>query len=209
MRYSPLVPTFALAGALVLGCTEQSTPTDPSTRPAPSLKAETIRDEIPFTIFLGSGNPDITALFGVPPDELSASCDGAESTELVERIAVTHPTSPNFGGLLQHIRIREPELSAVVWPIDLGEGGDLCDLVEQGVEPLVGTVRLMVNDNEGEFFSDAPGANAFSIRLVGTVTDQETGQRYHIQGWIQIVVLPDGSEKFLPNPFLKLTPMGG
>ena len=201
--------TTVFAGTLILGCGEHSDVTDPIPDVIPSFRAEFSEIEQPFTITLSSGGPDITALFGVPPDELSAVCSGEESSELVDVITVNHPTSPNFGGQLAHVRITEAELSAVVWPIDLGPGGDLCELVEQGVQPLVGTVRLMVNDNEGEFFLDAPGANAFSIRLVGTVTDQGTGQRYHIQGWIQLVLLPDGTEKFLPNPFVQLRPIGG
>ena len=86
----------------------------------------------------------------------------------------------------------------------LATGVDLCDL-----QPFVGTVNVTVNDNEGEFFETAPGANAFFHRFVGTVTDQETGQRYHLQGRIQIVVLPDGTFKFLPVPFLSLRPIGG
>lgn len=77
------------------------------------------------------------------------------------------------------------------------------------MQPFVGTVKVTLNDNEGEFFETAPGANAFVIRFVGTVTDQETGQRYHLQGAIQIVVLPNGTFTFPPVPFLRLTPIGG
>jgi hypothetical protein len=41
------------------------------------------------------------------------------------------------------------------------------------------------------------------------VTDQETGQRYHLQGRFQVLVSPDGTSKFLPVPFLSLRPIGG
>lgn len=169
----------------------------------PDLKAEIDRFEQIFVISLNSGDPDITSLFGVSPEELPAFCAGAELHEVVEGVSVTHPTRD---GLSEHVRLSSKEMSAIVWPIDLGPGGDLCDL--QGVQPLIGTVNFMLNDNEGEFFETAPGANAFSIRLVGTVTNPETGQRYHVQASIQIVVLPDGTFKELPTRFIQLTPMG-
>jgi hypothetical protein len=89
---------------------------------------------------------------------------------------------------------------------DVGAGGDICD---SQVQPFVGTVNFIFNDNEGEFFETAPGANAFFQRLVGTVTDQETGQRYHLQGAIQIVILQDGTVKEIPVSFLSLRPIGG
>ena len=83
--------------------------------------------------------------------------------------------------------------------VDIGPGGDICD--HKDLTPLgIGTVRATINHNEGEFFM--PGANAFLIRFVGTVTDSETGQRYHLQGSIQIVVLPYGTSEELPSRFL-------
>lgn len=87
-------------------------------------------------------------------------------------------------------------------------GIDFCDF--QGVQPLAaGTVHALLNDNEGNFFETAPGANAFINRFQGNLTNPETGQRYHLQAAIQIVVLPDGTTKFPPVPFLSLTPIGG
>jgi hypothetical protein len=83
---------------------------------------------------------------------------------------------------------------------------DVCDIATQ---PFVGTVRFTFVDNEGEFFETAPGANAFSQRFVGTVTDLETGQRYHLQGAIAFVILPDGTVKELPVPFLRRNSIGG
>jgi hypothetical protein len=104
------------------------------------------------------------------------------------------------------VLITGQDVSALVWPIDVGAGGDICDF---DVQPFVGTVNFTFNDNEGQFFETAPGANAFLTRFVGTVTDQATGQRYHLQGAFQIVILQDGTFKFLPVPFLSLTPIGG
>ena len=119
-------------------------------------------------------------------------------------MVVTHPTKQ--GGTSEHVLIRGKDVSALVWPVDIGAGGDVCDLA---VQPFVGTVNVTLNDNEGQFFETAPGANAFFIRFVGTVTDPETGQRYHLAGAIQMLFLPDGTFKQLPVPFLRLTPIGG
>jgi len=85
-------------------------------------------------------------------------------------------------------------------------GGDICD---PALQPFVGTVKVTINDNKGQYWETAPGANAFVVRFVGTVTDQATGQRYQLQGSLQIVVLPDGTFKFPPSRFLSLTPIGG
>jgi hypothetical protein len=117
---------------------------------------------------------------------------------------VTHPSKQ--GGTSAHVLTKGKDVSALVWPVDIGPGGDVCDLA---LQPFVGTVNVTINDNEGEFFETAPGANAFLIRFVGTVTDQATGQRYHLQGSIQIVFFQDGTVKELPVTFLRLTPIGG
>lgn len=204
MRPSLLLPLTVLAGALVLGCDDPPSVTDPVRDATPSFKAEVSRFEAPQIISIASANPDIAAVIGVGLEEFPAVCAGAQPQELADWMVVTHPSKQ--GGTSAHYLIKDKEFSALVWPVDIGEGGDVCDL---DVQPFVGTVHLTYNDNEGEFFQTAPGANAFVIRFVGTVTDSESGQRYHLQGAIQIVVLPDGEFKFLPVPPIRLTPIGG
>jgi hypothetical protein len=204
MRHSSLLPTAALASALLLGCSDQPGGTDPNPDATPSLKAEISRFETPLIISFASGDPDIAALVGVSLEHFPALCAGAEPEAVAETMIVTHPSRQ--GGTSAHVLTKGTEVPALVWPVDIGPGGDVCDLT---VQPFVGTVNVTINDNEGEFFETAPGANAFFIRFVGTVTDTETGQRYHLQGAIQIVVLPDGTFTFPPVPFLSLTPIGG
>ena len=70
---------------------------------------------------------------------------------------VTHPTKQ--GGTSEHVLIKATELSALVWLVDVGTGGSPCDLPR--LQPFVGTVNVTLNDNEGQFFETAPGANAF------------------------------------------------
>jgi hypothetical protein len=206
MRRSLLLPMVSLAGAFALGCADRPGLTDSAPDAAPFVAAEVDRFEQPvvFSFGLGAGDESVVALIGVGFEEFPAVCAGAAPQELADWMVVTHPSKQ--GGTSAHVQIKSNELSALVWPVDIGAGGDVCDLAEQ---PFVGTVRFTFVDNEGEFFETAPGANAFSQRFVGTVTDLETGQRYHLQGAIALVILPDGTVKELPVPFLRLTPIGG
>jgi hypothetical protein len=200
-----LLSTAALGGALALGCGDQPGVTDPDPNAAPSFNAEISRFEQPLIVFFGLGGPDpIAAHLGVSLEDFPAFCDGAEPEAVADAMIVTHPTSQ--GGTSEHVLITAKDLNALVWQVDVGEPGvDICKL-----QPLaVGTVHLTLNDNEGQFFETAPGGNAFFIRFVGTVTNPETGQRYHLEGAIQVVVLPDGTFTFPPVPFLSLTPIGG
>jgi hypothetical protein len=204
MRRSFLLSTVALAGVLALGCGDQPGVTDPDRDFAPSLGAEISRFVQPFIFFFGQEAPPIAAHFGVSLEDFPAFCEGAEPEAVADAMIVTHPTQQ--GGTSEHVLITAKELNALVWQVDVGEPGvDICQL-----QPLaVGTVHVTFNDNEGQFFETAPGANAFFTRFVGTVTDQATGQRYHLQGAVQIVILQDGTFKLLPVPFLSLTPIGG
>ena len=194
----------ALAFALVLGCGDHPGVTDPDRRAPPSF--DVARFEQPLLVFFGQASPPIAVFLGVTAEEFPALCAGTLEPQLVANtMIVTHPTKQ--GGTSEHVLIKATELSALVWLIDVGAGGSPCDHPE--VQPFVGTVKLIYNDNEGQFFESAPGANAFHTKFVGTVTDQATGQRYHLQGADQIVILPDGTFKPLPLTFLRLRPIGG
>ena len=205
MRRSSFLPTTALASALLLGCSDQPVGTDPKPDATPPLMAAVSRVEAPLSIFFGQEAPPLAAVLGVTVEELPAWCAGTFEGQPVTTMTVTHPTQQ--GGISETIRTTATDLSALVWPVDVGAGGGPCDFPD--VQPFVGTVKATITDNEGNFFETAPGANAFSIRFVGTVTDQETGQRYQLQGSLHIVVLPDGTFTFPPSRFLSLTPIGG
>jgi hypothetical protein len=209
MRHSLLLPAAVLAAALGIGCGEQSGVTNPDpvgSHPYNGTLSNTTeiqRFEDFLVISQAQADPPLVALVGVGLEEFPDFCAGAAPQELSNFLIITHPSKQ--GGTSAHVQIKNNELSALVWQVDVGTGADICQL-----EPLaVGTVKVMLNDNEGEFFETAPGANAFFYQFVGTVTDQETGQRYHLKGKFQIVVLPDGTPKFLPVPFLSLRPIGG
>jgi len=206
MRRSSFLPTTALASALLLGCSDQPVGTDPKPDATPPVMASVSRVETPFFVFFGQAEPPIAAFLGVTAEEFPALCAGTLEPQLVANtVIVTHPTKQK--GISEHILSMANELSVLVWPVDVEAGGSPCDFPD--VQPFVGTVKATITDNEGNFFETAPGANAFSIRFVGTVTDQETGQRYQLQGSLHIVVLPDGTFTFPPSRFLSLTPIGG
>jgi hypothetical protein len=208
MRHSLLLPTAVLTGALGMGCSDQSGVTNPdpgvTNRYDGTLASATeiLRFEAPVVIFHGQEDPPLAAIIGVSLEEFPDFCAGAEPQEVADWLIVTHPSKQ--GGTSAHVQVKDNELSALVWPVDVGTGVDLCDL-----QPFVGTVNFTFNDNEGEFFETAPGANAFFQRFVGTVTDQETGQRYHLAGAVQTIIFQDGTVKTLPVPFLSLRPIGG
>jgi len=206
MRRSSFLPTTALASALLLGCSDQPVGTNPNPDATPPLMAAVSRVETPFFVFFGQAEPPIAAFLGVTAEEFPALCAGTLEPQLVANtVIVTHPTKQK--GISEHILSMANELSVLVWPVDVEAGGSPCDFPD--VQPFVGTVKAIYNDNEGQFFETAPGANAFVTKFVGTVTDQETGQRYHVQGAIRIVISPDGTFTVLPLPFLSLTPIGG
>jgi hypothetical protein len=197
------------ACGLVLGCSDQSGVTnhDPggisSYDGTLSNATEIQRFEDFLIISQAQADPPLVALVGVGLEEFPDFCAGAAPQELSNFLIITHPSKQ--GGTSAHVQVKNNELSALVWQVDVGTGADICQL-----EPLaVGTVKVMLNDNEGEFFETAPGANAFFYQFVGKVTDQETGQRYHLQGRFQVLISPDGTSKFLPVPFLSLRPIGG
>jgi hypothetical protein len=205
MRHSCLLPTAALASVLLLSCNEPVGVTDSMQAATPSLKAQVDRFETPLVISFAQESPPIAALVGVSLENFTAFCAGAEPEAVADAMIVTHPTKQ--GGTSEVLLTRGRRISALVWPVDVGPGGSPCDFPD--VQPFVGTVNATIVDNEGQFFETAPGGNAFLIRFVGTVTDTETGQRYHLQGALHIVVLPDGTFTFQPARFLSLTPIGG
>ena len=202
MRHLHTLFTVPFVGALVLGCGDRPTVTEPLAGALPSLKTEISRSEQPLILAFGDARLGITTLMGV---SLESFCSGEPIGEVAEVKILTHVSQQ--GDSSEHVRIVGREMTATVWSPDLGPGGDICTL--QGVQPFaVGTVRIDLHDNEGRFFLTDQGANAFSIRAGGMVTSPSTGQRYHLMASIQIVVLPDGRVQEPPVTFLRLTPVG-
>jgi hypothetical protein len=90
MRHSLLLPTVVLAGALGIGCRDQSGVTNPDPggiNPYDgtlSNATEILRFEEPVIIFHGQEDPPITALIGVGLEEFPDVCAGAAPQELAD-----------------------------------------------------------------------------------------------------------------------------
>ena len=61
---------------------------------------------------------------------------------------------------------------------------------------------------DNDFAYTSSHADAFGERIEGTVTNPETGQRYHLKAAYHVVALPDGTVKILSDRFVRLTPIG-
>ena len=208
MRHSLLLPTAVLAGALRIGCSDQSgapMPIPAASAPMTALYPMRLRSndsKISYN-FQAQADPPLVALVGVGLEEFPDFCAGAAPQELSDFLIITHPSKQ--GGTSAHVQIKNNELSALVWQVDVGTGAG---------SPVRGPSRSARSTSRSTTTRvtssrPPPGANAFFYRFVGKVTDQETGQRYHLQGRFQVLVSPDGTFKFLPVPFLSLRPIGG
>ena len=99
------------------------------------------------------------------------------------------------------------ELSVLVWPVDVEAGGSPCEFPD--VQPFVGTVKAIYNDNEGQFFETAPWGErvCHQVRRHG----DRSGNRAALpraRGRSGSIISPDGTFTVLPLPFLSLTPIG-
>jgi hypothetical protein len=200
----PSITAAALAAALALGCGDNDGVTSPATQTRPSFGAEVIRFEAPWENHFADASAGLTLLAGATLDELPDLCAGGGFTKVADWLLVVHPSKG--GETVLHARIKNDELSVVVWGTATD---DICgDL--QGVAPLaVGTVHEMFTDND--FAGTGSHADSFGDRIEGTVANPATGQRYHLKVGIpgRLVVLPDGTVKVPVGAFIRLTPIGG
>ena len=162
MHRSFLLPTAALAAAVVLGCGDSPSPTAPTAKPVtPSLSVERTS---PFFAF-GFGNEQYTVLVASTLENWQIFCaTGEENWDIVwEELIVTRPD-----GSEKHTLTGE-DLHILVWPA----GVDIC----AESPDFSGTGDFRATDND--FNLDGPGGEASGHRLVGTVTDED-GQLYHL-----------------------------
>jgi hypothetical protein len=179
MRRSFLVvSTAALAGAFVLGCADQPSPTAIADPPTPSFRATVIRGTEPFgfafddgrqILFIGLSVEDLTSIF----------CTGTDFD--VDEISGFHLLRPD-GSLKEHFKGDE-----TVVVVD-GAAFDQSFCQEPSAVPtFTGTARVVLNDND--FFVTGNRANASMLHVTGTVTD-ESGQLYHLVASSQQVLAP-------------------
>jgi hypothetical protein len=206
MRRS-FLSTAVLAGALVLGCSEQAdvaalnpngSESTPITRANASANAVSR-----FTDFVGDFLIDetrqLSAMIGRSYETLVSVCTGGEDAPDTGLIQVVE--RPN-GGV--NVLVRAAEVNILVWDVVLPP--DDCDLFLANPPFATGTSRLSVRVTDPG--PDGNGASNFSVRHVGTVTSGDTGQRYHFLFTGHIVVTVSGQVHFFGGD-IKLTPIGG
>ena len=193
MRCFPLVSVTSLAGALVVGCADQQSPTDSS--PPPLLRAEHV--EIVDAFSMG-GDPDspfaLQVAFDadITADDICANNFTGEQEQGSGKGVIT----PS-GGLLQHTSGRD--VNIVLYQFGGGPVTGPCDLVGA---PILGT-------GTGKYifplhFTPSGGLVAH-VTVQGTV-DLVSGGQARVLGTARVVILPDGTFKF-DEERVKVTPL--
>jgi hypothetical protein len=176
-----LVPAMALTGALVLGCSDQPSPTAPEAgrplAPAPALSVERGTTNLGFAfddgrrvLFLGLTVDDLQAIF----------CTGGPfDTDEVNQLIVNRRDGS--------FKLQYKARVNVVIVEGAAFDESFCD-EPSAVPTWTGIVRLILNDSD--FDLSGPGADAAMMHLVGTVTDL-SGQRYHLTAINQSIIAPE------------------
>ena len=195
MRYSLLLPTAVLAGALALGCGDQQAPTAPAADPpAPSLSVD--RSTGPF-FSLGFGNEQFSVIIGSTFENWIAFCTTGEQTwDEWTILTVTRPDGSQknvFKGEDQHL---------LVW----ANPADICTESPD----YTGTARMVAEDSDVDLRGH--GADASGFTVTGTVTDA-SGQRYHFVAAFRLTVAPEftSTDNFVIDwraQKIQLTPIG-
>jgi hypothetical protein len=193
MRCFPLVPMAALAGALVLGCADQQSPTDDS--PAPSLRAE--RVEVVNAFQMGGDPSNPLALQVAFDADVTAEDICAGNFTGDQNQGFGHAIFTPSGGLLQHTSGRDVDL--VLYQFGGGPVTDGCQLVGA---PVLGT-------GTGKFtfpFEVTPGGAVVAHVTVQGIVDLVSGGQARVLGTARVTILPDGTLLF-DEERVRLTPL--
>jgi hypothetical protein len=195
MRYSLLIPTAVLAGALAFGCADSRSPTGVAAGPTgPAFSVD--RGTQPFgfafaddrfVLFLGLTIENVT----------TAVCVGGQVD--VEELQALTVTRPNDGSLKT---LQRGTLTLVA--IELSDVPDFC---ADPTLAFVGSGEVLYTDND--VFVSGNRANASQIQVNGTVTDA-SGQAYNLTA-INVTVRAPGEDPddiLNQNTKIKLNPIG-
>jgi hypothetical protein len=193
MRCFPLVPMAALAGALVLGCADQQSPTDDS--PAPSLRAE--RVDIVNAFQMG-GDPSNPLALGVALDaDVTAEDICAGNFTPDQNQGFGQGIFTPSGGV--HIHTSGRDVNLVLYQFGGGPVSGPCDLVGS---PILGT-------GTGKFTYSlqvsGPGAVTSHVTVQGTI-DLVSGGQARVLGTARVTILPGGTLLF-DEERVRLTPL--
>lgn len=183
MRRSLLAPTFALAGAITLGCAEQQSPTGLATDPlAPSLRAERVPVFSP--VLLGGDPSNPFAVQAGYAAGLTAEDLCPDTGEHVDPNSQGQAIFTPPGGV--HISVSARDVSLVVYEFGEGIVTDICQLVGA---PLLGT-------GSGKYSTQSAvsgaGATVLHITVKGII-DLVSGGQARVLATAQVTILPDGT----------------
>ena len=195
MRFFPLVPMAALAGALVLGCADQQSPTAPTDPPTPSLRAE--RVPVLSPVLLGGDPSNPLAVQAGFEAGLTAEDICPDNGEHVDPNAQGQGIFTPPGGL--HVSVSARDVSLVVYEFGEGIVTDICQLVGA---PVLGTGSGKYTIN---FEVTGPGVLAVHATVQGII-DLTSGGQARVLGTARVLILPDGTLKFDVEQ-VRLTPL--
>jgi hypothetical protein len=200
MRCPRLLPAAALTGALLLGCADEQSPTPTADPTGPSLSAE--RGTAEFASAFADDRYSIVV--GLTFEDVVGICEGRlPPPPTWDQLTVTRPEGQDdFRESIKQLT-RAKDLPITIFEFSPFPFGHECDLL--GAPRLEGTGQAFIADND--VFLTHNGANAFNLRVTGTVTD-ESGQPYHLEVRVLGVL---SRETISLNGFLKiqLTSIGG
>ena len=199
-----LLSTSVLAGALVLGCNDQSIPSEPSTSPAPSFRTEQNPDGPgAFVVHFEEGAlgfvdddpaPGLTILIGWTLEELNLFCTIEEITRGSLKVKLVFRPD---GSIIQ--QVHGANIPLLVWESDTG---DICALRQ---EPhYTGTGQVSATDND--LLTSGNRTNAAHVGIHGRVTS-ETGERFQLLGQWHAKILRGTTEQVDRSDF-RLVPLG-
>jgi hypothetical protein len=167
-----LQATAALAGALVLGCADQQSPTPAAEAPVPSLSVDRGTANFAF----GFGNDERLVIIGTTLDNWLAFCTAGDVGDFEEWQVFT-VTRPD-GSFKQ--TLKGDDLHVLVWDLPADPCAD--------TPVYTGTARALATDSDVDLTSH--GADASGHRVTGRVTDA-SGQVYHLMATFLLTVAPE------------------
>ena len=191
-----LAPSFALAGALTLGCADQQSPTGLDTDPlAPSLRAERVPVFSP--VLLGGDPSNPFAVQAGYEAGLTAEDVCPDTGEHVDPNSQGQAILTPRGGV--HISVSARDVSLVVYEFGEGIVTDVCQLVGA---PVVGTGSGKYST---QLVVSGPGATVLHITVQGII-DLVRGGQARVLATAQVTILPDGT-LLIDKERVRLTPL--
>jgi len=213
-RTPPLAILAALGGALLAGCDRP--PTEPPAPAAPSLNfangpAAAGLNVIRFSsnaggFFIFDSRPDLLVVEGLPADPSTLVDCGLGGTNPASTL--TYQQVGWLRGVI-HNHVVGPDVTIHVFQLSDLVDGDFLGLFCTGTPLAAGTGRASIVDND--LFATSGRTNAVTFKILGTVTDLQTGARLHVTARAHTVtdLRTDPPTVKVDETRIRLQPVGG